>query len=98
MFEKDYTFNPKAIMVDENVTNYCVIQQVFGVNYMTSKAVSCQKHYKNDANRVSLRIRLSYRDLFKSISYGMCSMATMAQYNGQKQWLEEIPLLKHHIG
>ena len=48
--ERDYTFNPKAITVNENGTNYCVIKQVFGVNFMTSNVVSCQMHYKNDAN------------------------------------------------
>ena len=88
--ERDYTFNPKAIMVDKYGANYCTIKQVLGVNFMTSKVVSCQMHYKNDVNRVSFRIRLSYRDLFKSICYGMYFIATLAHYNEWKQWLEEI--------
>ena len=77
-------------MVDENSANYCTIQQVFGVNFMTSKVVSCQMHYNNDVNRVSFRIGPRYRDLFKSICYGMCSIATVAEYSEQKQWLDEI--------
>ena len=72
---------PKARMVNKNGTNYSMMKQVFGVNFITSKEVSCQKHYKNDVNRVSFRNRLSYRDLFQSICYGMCSLATVAQYN-----------------
>ena len=42
--QRDYTSNPKAIMVDENGVNYCVIKQVFSVNFMISKVVSCQMH------------------------------------------------------
>ena len=53
---RDYKFNPRAIMVGENSANYCVIQKVWGVNFVTSKVVSCQIHYKNDFNRVSFRI------------------------------------------
>ena len=70
MTEKDYTFNPKAIMVSKNSTNYCMIKQVFGVNFMTSKVVTCQVHYKNDVNRVSFRIGLSYRDISKAFAMG----------------------------
>ena len=47
-------------------------------------------HYKNDVNRVSFRISESYRDLFKSICHEMCSIATIAEYNEQKKWLDEI--------
>ena len=46
-------------------------------------------HHKNDVNRMSLRMGPMYRDLFQSICYGMCSIATMAEYNEQKQWLDE---------
>ena len=35
IMERDYTFNPNAIMVDENGNNYCMIRQVFGVNFVT---------------------------------------------------------------
>ena len=37
-----YKFNSKAIMVDENSANYCVMQKVLGVNFITSKVVGCQ--------------------------------------------------------
>ena len=77
-------------MVDEKGANYCAIHKVFGLNFVTSKAVSCQMHYKNDVNRMSFRIGPSYRDLFKSICYGMCSVATVAEYNEKKKWLDEI--------
>ena len=59
---------------------------------MTSKVVSCQVHCKNDVNRVSFKIGLSNRDLFKSICYRMCSIATVVEYNEQKQWLDEIAI------
>ena len=45
---------------------------------------------KNDVNRVSFRIGPSYRDLFKSICHGICSIATVAEYNEKRKWLHEI--------
>ena len=47
-------------------------------------------HYKNDVNRASFRISDSYTDLFKSICYEMCSIATIAEYKEKKKWLDEI--------
>ena len=81
IMERNYTFKPKAVMINENGSNYCAIRQVFGVNFITSKMVSCQMHYKNNINRVPFRIVQSYRDLFKIICYGMSSIATFAEYN-----------------
>ena len=68
-------------MFYENSANYCVIQRDLGVIFVTSKVFSCQMHYKNDVNRVFFRIGPSYRDLFKSICHGMCSIATVAEFN-----------------
>ena len=39
---RNYKFNPKSIMVDENGANYCTIRKVFGLEFATSKVVSCQ--------------------------------------------------------
>ena len=85
IMEIDYTFNPKVIMVNENSTIHCMIRQVFGVNFMTSDVVSCWMHYMNDVNRLSFKTGPSYRNFFKGICYGMCSVATMAEYNESKQ-------------
>ena len=38
---RDYMFNLRAIMVDENSANYCTIRKVFGLDVVTSKVVSC---------------------------------------------------------
>ena len=86
---RDYKFNPKVIMVDENGANYCVIQKVFGINFVTSKMVSYQMHCMNDINRVSFRIGPNYRDLSKSICYGICSITTIAKYNEKRNgWMK----------
>ena len=77
-------------MVDENGANYCAIRKVFGLEFATSKVVSCQMHYKNDVNRASLKISDSYKDVFKNICHKMCSITTVAEYNDRKKWLEEI--------
>ena len=95
--ERDYTFHPNAIMVDENGANYCTIRQVVGLHFATSKVVSCQMHYKNDINKVFFRIGVSYKDNFESMSYEICTIATVSQYNEWKQWLDEITNLLPNI-
>ena len=47
---RNYKFNPKSIMVDANGANYCTIRNIFGLEFATSKVVSCQMHYKNYKN------------------------------------------------
>ena len=86
----DYKLNLRAIMVDENSANYCAIQKVFGLDFVTSKVARSQMHYKDEVSRVFFRIGPSYRDLFKSICHEMCSVATIAEYNEKKKWLDEI--------
>ena len=61
---RNYKFNPKSIVVDENGANYYAIRNVFGLEFATSKVVSCQMHYKNDLNGASLKIGDSYKDVF----------------------------------
>ena len=79
--DRDYKFNLRAIMVNENGANYSAVQKDIGLDFVTTKVVSCQMHYKHDVNRVSFRINESYRDLFKSICHEMCYIATLAEYN-----------------
>ena len=87
---RNYKFNPRSIMVDENGANYCAIRKVFGLEFAASKVVSCQMHYKNVVNRASLKISDSYRDVLKNICHEKCSVATVGEYNNKKKWLEEI--------
>ena len=72
-------------MVDENSANYCTIRKVFGLEFATSKVVSCQMHYKNDVNRASLKIADSYKEVFKNICHKMCSVTTVAECNDRKK-------------
>ena len=76
--------------MDENGTNYCAINEDFGVDFMTSKVVSCQMDYKNALNKASLMLGLSFRDEFKNICNRMCTVETGTQCNEQKKWLDEI--------
>ena len=82
---KNYKFNPKSIMVDENGANYCTIRKVFGLEFATSKVVSYQMHYKNDMSRASLKIGDTYKDVFKNVCHEMCSFTTIAEYNDRKK-------------
>ena len=72
-------------MVDENGANYCAIRKVFGLEFATTKVVSCQMHYKNDVNRASLKIGDNYKSVFKNICHKMCSVTTIAEYNDRKK-------------
>ena len=72
------------MMVMENGATYCAIKQVFGLDFLTSKMVSCQMHYKNNVYRASFRIGVSFRDEFKYTHNEMCTVATVAQYSEQK--------------
>ena len=93
--QADYKFNPKAIMADENGANYCAIKQAFGLDFMTSKVVSCQMHYKQDVSKASFRIGVSCREEFRNICHEMCTIASVAQYNECKRWLDKMALPRH---
>ena len=43
---RPYKFNQRSIMVDENGANFCALRTIFGLDFVTSKVVSCQMHYK----------------------------------------------------
>ena len=81
-------------MVDENGVNYCAIKEVLIVDFMTSRVVCCQMHYKNDIIKASLRLGMSFRDEFKNTCKRMCTLATVTQYNEQKKWYR----LLHEVG
>ena len=53
---KDYKFNPKAVMFDKKSANCCGIKEVFRLEFMASKVVSCQMYFKNDVNKPSSRL------------------------------------------
>ena len=76
-------------MVDENGANYCAIKQMFGLNFVTSKMVSCQMHYRHDVNMAAFRIRASFSDEFQSICDKMYTIATIEQYYEWKNsWMK----------
>ena len=77
-------------MVVENGTNYCAIKEVFDVDFMVSKVVSWQIHYKSDVNKASLRLGVSVIDEFKNICNRMCTVTIVTQYNEQNKVLDEI--------
>ena len=96
---RNYKFNPKSIMVDENGANYYTIRKVFGLEIATSKVVSCQMHYKNDVNRVSLKIGDSYKDVFKSICHecvlSLLLLSTMTERSNWRRLLTYSHRLLH---
>ena len=96
---RNYKFNPKSIMVDENSANYCTIRTDFGLEFATSKVVSCQMHYKNDLNRASLKISDSYKDVFKTFVtkcvWSLLLLSTMTERNDWRRLLTYSHRLVH---
>ena len=87
--QEGYKFNPKAIMVDENGANFKAIMEVFSPQFVASRVVSCQLHYKKSVLQEAAKIPSSYQEQFKNICQNMCLVATVEGYNLQKQNLDE---------
>ena len=86
---RDYKFNLRAVMFNENGTNYCAIQRFLGL---------ILSHQRWSVGRCTIRMMsigcpselVKVRDLFKSICHEMCSIVTIAEYNEKKEQLDEI--------
>ena len=96
---RNYKFNPKSIMVDENSANYGAIRKVFELEFATSKVVSCQMHYENDVNRASLKISDSYKMCSKTFVMkcvqSLLLLSTMTKRNGWRRLLTYSHRLVH---
>ena len=79
---EDYRLTPKAIKVDKNGTNFCGIK-VFGLDFMMSKVVGCQMHFKNYEQSGSANCGTVSKKNLKMCSK-MSTVATVADYNKQK--------------
>ena len=64
---QNYQFNSKAIMMDENRSNFCGVREVFAMVFVISRVVSCQMHYKSDVHKVSAEVVGSSIAEFKKI-------------------------------
>jgi hypothetical protein len=68
--------NPAQILVDENGANFKAIQNVYG----TRRVVSCQFHFKNNA-QIRARMLPPEKEVeFMSICHEMCHVATFERY------------------
>ena len=47
----EYKFNPKVIVIDENGINVCGVRQAFRLDFVISRVVSCQMHFKHDISK-----------------------------------------------
>ena len=89
----------EIIIVDENGASYCTIRKVFGLEFATSKVVSCQMHYKNVVNRTSLKIGDSYKDVFKKFVMkcvpSLLLLSTMTERNNWRRLLTYFHISLH---
>ena len=75
----------------KNGANYRSIRKVFKLEFATSKLISCQMHYKNDVNSMSLKIGDSYKDVFKTFAtkcvLSLLLLGTMTERNDWRRLL-----------
>lgn len=76
-----YFFNPKHIMVDSAGSNYRGIKEVFGLNYMNHKLISCQWHFLNIMEQVAVTIENEKdRTEFLQLCHALCQKKTVDEY------------------
>ena len=51
-----FHFNLKSRIVGDHGANFFSVGEVFSVNVVMSRVVSCQMHYKRDLNKASAKV------------------------------------------
>ena len=76
-----YKFNPRHIMVDSAGSNYRGIKEVYGLNYMNHKLISCQWHFLNIMEQVAVHIEGEKdRTEFLELCHALCKKKTIDEY------------------
>ena len=88
--DTDYTWNPFLLMMDEKGANYEAITLVFGENFMKTKTVSCQWHFKNCAEKYLVEVPLDERKSFRRYCDELCEAYTRKHYREVQKLILEI--------
>ena len=76
-----YFFNPRHIMVDSAGSNYRGIKEVYGLNYMNHKLISCQWHFLNIMEQVAVHIEEERnRTEFLELCHALCEKKVIDEY------------------
>ena len=75
-----YFFNPKNIMVDSAGSNYGGIRNVFGLEYMTTKVISCQWHFMHVMEQLVHKLPEEDQEEFLELRHSLCKKTTIPEY------------------
>ena len=75
-----YFFNPKNIMVDSAGSNYGGIRNVFGLEYMTTKVISCQWHFMHVMEQLVKKLPEEDQEEFLELCHSLCKKTTIPEY------------------
>ena len=85
----DQLFNPSTMIVDENGGNFCGIREIYGADFEKQQVVSCQLHFKLDAQRNN-KVGTEHREDFIKKLHQMVCAPTVGHYNKIGEEVEEI--------
>ena len=85
-----YRFNPKNIMVDSAGANYGGIREVFGLQYMTNKVLSCQWHFLHVMEQSISSLAEADQEEFMRMCHSLCQKKTIAEYQLVASRLQQI--------
>ena len=78
--EPGYIWDPFLIMMDEKGANFEAIKRVFGKNFAKAKAVTCQFHFRNCAEKYIVNIPKDERIAFRRLCRQLCQAHTIHEY------------------
>ena len=78
--EPGYIWDPFLIMMDEKGANFEAITRVFGKNFAKAKAVTCQFHFKNCAEKYIVNIPKDEKIAFRRLCRQLCRAHTIHEY------------------
>ena len=88
--EPGYIWDPFLIMMDEKGANFEGITRVFGENFAKAKAVTCQFHFKNCAEKYIVNIPKDKRISFRRLCRQLCRAHTIHEYRSVSKLIVEV--------
>ena len=85
-----YKFNPGMIMCDELGSNHVALKNVFGEEFATTRVVTCQWHFLQDAHRKSATLPQELRPQFLQRCQGAVTAVSLEQYEEFHTYMETL--------
>ena len=99
--EEGFMFKPRYFICDEGGANYKAVREVYGDDFCKNRVKGCQWHFKSDKTKHANKVGVNRRPRFEAICNEMCTVTTVAGFNGLmvelKTIAEEYPELKPFV-